>query len=60
MNEKKSDSFGIIAFIINIPVFLINLFCFFQCWYNNYENEWKAISNGIAKVIDTDVFLYKR
>ncbi len=29
MNEKKSNSFGIIAFIINIPVFLINLFLFF-------------------------------
>ena len=28
MNEKKSDSFGIIAFIINIPVFLIYLFLF--------------------------------
>ena len=28
MNEKKSDSFGIIAFIINIPVFLISLFLF--------------------------------
>ena len=25
---KKSDSFGIIAFLINIPVFLINLFLF--------------------------------
>ena len=28
MNEKKSDSFGIIAFIINIPVFFINFFLF--------------------------------
>ena len=28
MNEKKSNLFGIIAFIINIPVFLINLFLF--------------------------------
>ena len=26
MNEKKSNSFGVIAFIINIIIFLINLF----------------------------------
>ena len=28
MNEKKSNSFGVIAFIINILIFLINLFMF--------------------------------
>ena len=28
MNEKKSNSFGIIAFIINIHIFLINIFMF--------------------------------
>ena len=28
MNERKSNSFGVIAFIINILIFLINLFMF--------------------------------
>ncbi len=28
MNEKKSNSFGVIAFIINILIFLINLLMF--------------------------------
>ena len=28
MIDKKSNSFGIIAFIINIPIFLINVFMF--------------------------------